>query len=113
MKTLFLVVILVLLTTLASAATLNWDTQSDATGFILYHHIVDDITIINELDVGNVNVYDLDILGLTKGVRYEFFLRAYNTTGISTDSNHIQWTYPVPPLIIKMASAPVNIMITP
>lgn len=96
----------------ANAAHLSWDAQIDADGFILYHCIVDDTTV-NELTLENINIYDLENLGLTEGVRYEFFLKAYNEAGISGESNHIQWMCPFDPIIIKMLGAPVNIMINP
>lgn len=115
MKSLFLTIIMILaLVISAGAAELTWDVQDDADGFILYHHVVGDTTDVKDLDVGDVNVYDLDALGLTKGVRYEFFLKAYNSEGNnSSDSDHIRWTCPLDPIIIEMAGAPVNITIKP
>lgn len=97
----------------AGAAELTWDAQGNTDGFILYHHEVGDTPVISEQDVGDVTDYDLDTLGLTKGIRYEFFLRAYNGAGTSPESDHTRWTYPLDPIIIEMAGAPVNITIKP
>lgn len=113
-RSVFLILIMVFaLATMAGAASLTWDEQDDADGFILYHHEVGDTPVINEQDVGDVTAYDLDTLGLTKGTRYEFFLRAYNVAGTSPESDHIRWTYPLDPIIIETAGAPVNITINP
>jgi hypothetical protein len=113
-RSVFLTLIMILAFVISAGATeLTWDAQDDADGFILYHHLSGDISDIKDLDVGDVNIYDLDTLGLTKGVRYEFFLRAYNVAGTSSESDHIRWTYPLDPIIIEMAGAPVNITIKP
>ena len=114
MKKLLLIIIMILaLAISAGAAELVWDAQSHTDGFILFHHVVEDTTDIKEQDVGDVSVYDLETLDLIKGVRYEFFLRAYNAAGPSSDSDHIRWTYPLDPIIIEMLGAPINITIKP
>lgn len=95
------------------ADSLTWDNQDNTDGFVLYHHTAADPTVVSDLDIGDVNSYDLDTLGLNKGVRYGFFLRAYNSAGSSPESDHIMWTYPFDPIIIETAVAPTNIAITP
>lgn len=100
------------LTASADAWTLNWDTQTGVDGFTLYYNTVENGET-SEIDVGDVNSYDLDSLGLIKGTRYEFWLTAYNATGHSAESDHLRWTYPKDPIIIETMGAPVNILIRP
>lgn len=110
-KILIAIILSLLLAASANAWTLSWDTQAGVDGFTLYYNTVDGDT--SEIDVGNVNTYDLDSLGLTIGTRYEFWLTAYNVVGHSAESDHLKWTYPKDPIVIEMMGAPVSIIIRP
>jgi hypothetical protein len=112
----FVVVIFIILFLMASVANawhLSWGVQPEADGFTLYHNDVLLPGNVATTDVGNVNKFDLETLGLTKGERYEMWLTAYSDAGISGDSDHIRWTYPTETIVIEMLGAPVQIIISP
>lgn len=108
----YMVLLIFALCVSVCASSLTWDEQNNTDGFVLYHYTAAAPTVVSDLDIGDVNSYDLDTLGLAKGVRYGFFLRAYNSAGNSPESDHIMWTYPLDPIIIETAGAPTNIAIS-
>ena len=115
MKKLFIAVTLIvfLMASVADAWHLSWGAQPEADGFTLYHNDVLLPADVTQTDVGNVNKFDLDMLGLTKGEKYEMWLTAHNEAGESGESDHLRWVYPKDTIIIEMLGAPVNILISP
>ena len=114
MKRLILCLALLLIASPAFAWKMQWQVTGQIEGSALFYQQVGTTNAI-EQDAGMAIEYDLDTLGLTPGVRYEFWLRAYTGTpkSYSGDSNHIRWTYPTAPTVIEMLGAPVNIIINP
>jgi len=107
MKTIFLIVILMLVSIPSAFAwSLAWDDSVGATGYKIYYHELDNPGVVTEIDVGNVTIFSLDNEELTKGIRYEFWCTAYNATDESSHSNHLRWTYPKDPVIIETLEAP-------
>ncbi len=114
MKKLTLLLFMTLfITSTANAWELTWAAPTTVVGgYLLYYGIVGEPAV--ETDIGKAGTsYDLDQLQLVVGERYEFFLKAYNDAGPSSESDHLRWTYPKPPIIIEMADAPINILIRP
>lgn len=114
-KTLSLAIVMVLLLVVSAGAyTLSWTGSVGATGYRVYYHAMDDPTDVGMVDTGSDLTYDLDTAGLSWGVRYEFWVIAYNDTGDSPESDHLRWTTPPSePHIIEMMGAPVSITILP
>jgi hypothetical protein len=93
---------------------LTWDAIPNADGVVVYYKELSDATY-QQMDVGNVTACTLDTMGLTQGVRYEFYLQAYSgdPRSYSGESDHIRWTYPSDPIVIEMLGRPVQITINP
>ncbi|HPP87824.1 MAG TPA: right-handed parallel beta-helix repeat-containing protein, partial [bacterium] len=77
-----------------SSITANWSASSGATGYYLDVSTASDfssfVTGYNNLNVGNVTTYN--ITGLTPYTTYYYRVRAYNTSGTSSNSNTISDT---------------------
>jgi len=105
--------LILLLSTSVNAATLLWDSSDcgeTLEGILLYYGVVGEAP--TEKDVGNVTSFDLDGLDFKIGVRYEFFLKAYDNLGQkSPESDHLRWSCTAPPKIIEMCGAPITILI--
>jgi len=88
-----LVLMLVLITSLASAATLKFDASTgDVTGYIVYY--TDGAETWSQ-DIGNITETNMSIFGLDPGTEYTFHVTAYNALGESGPSNTATYTRPV------------------
>ena len=95
----------------SSGFNANWNAVAGAAGYKLDVATDADFTTfatgLQNLDVNNVNTYT--ITGLTGGVTYYYRLRAYNTSGISGNSNTITVaTLPVSPVATTATSISVS-----
>ena len=90
----------------AQAATLQWD-HAGADGFIMYY--TDQTNNYNYNVVGDVREVDLDILQVTPGVEYTYYVTAYNSSGESGPSNTVTHTVGVfsPPVNVLPVASPV------
>ena len=116
MKKLLLTIAIVLLATPCMAWTLSWDSAGAGIAGYEVTYGPSPLSGGTANDVGVATSIDLDSLGLAVGTRYEFYVRAYDSAtphNFSTESDHIRWTYPEPPVVIEMMGAPVNITINP
>ena len=95
MKTL-LISILVLLSSIASAADLRWDASDRATGYNVYFNDDGSETYpYNHNVVGATEVLDIEnTLNLQPGQTYHFVVTAYNDAGESDFSNTASWDVP-------------------
>lgn len=70
MKKLYFATMMVLclfFASLVGAHSLSWDEQAGIDGFKVYYNSLDLPGDVTDVDVGNVTVFDLDDIGLTKG----------------------------------------------
>lgn len=115
MKKFFVAVIifsLFFMVSTASAWHMTWTASTgDVDGYLLSYGVIG--AAVTEINVGDVTTYDLEPLSLTIGEQYEFFLKAYNASGNSGESDHLRWTVINNPIIIEMAGQPLNIIINP
>lgn len=112
MKSLILAILLSLFfAATAFAWALSWDVSEGATGYKVFYNVVEPPGEVAAVDVGNTTEHPL--VGLEVGVRYEFWCTAYNSTGESTKSDSLRWTYPREPIVVEMLDAPVHITINP
>ena len=109
-KTLLTILFILAIAFTANAWTLNQDASTGADGYSFYWKALD-AADYTEIDVGMELVYDLGILNLVEGTRYEFFVTARSNGSESDESDHIRWTMPSPPLIIEMPKAPQQVII--
>ena len=114
MKKLITILVIVFCSTIAYAWDLQWNPVANADGVVVYYKELSDATF-QQVDVGNVTLCNLDSMGRTQGVRYEFYLQAYtgDPRSYSGDSDHIRWTYPTDPVVVEMMDRPVQIIINP
>lgn len=111
MKRLFLVLLATLfLTTTASAWTLRWDAVTGVDGYKLFWKGLS-ATTFTEVDAGMTATYDLDLLELAVGSRYEFYIIAHSKGSVSAESDHLRWTVPVEPVIIELPDTPERLII--
>jgi len=98
------------MTMTANAWTLNWDAATGANGYNFYWKVLTD-TDYTVVDVGTAIGYDLDVLSLVAGTRYEFYVTARSNGSVSDESDHIRWTMPSPPVIVEIPEAPKQLII--
>ena len=116
MKKLYLVLVLLFslgMVTSAYAWELSWNASVRADGYTLHYCRVDTPTDVIAIDVANVTTYELDRTLFPQGVRFEFWVTAYNLGGNSPQSDHLRWTYPDDPIIVESLGRAVNIIINP
>ena len=111
MKKLLIAIAIVLLASPCFAWTLSWDAATGADGYRVSYFPAG-TTPPTTIDTTATSV-DLDTLGLSTGVRYEFYVQGSKSGSLSGESDHIRWTYPIPPTTIEMMGQPVNIVINP
>ena len=87
-KLLMAVAIVLMFTGTAFAESLSW-THDGADGFVIYYTDGTNDYIYN---VGNVTTCDVDLLNLTPGVEYTFYVTAWNSKGESGPSNTVTYT---------------------
>lgn len=115
MKLLKVLIAFILLATSAMASdwTLVWDASTGATGYEVSYKPVA-ATVYAVIDTGAATQLAMPAV-LTKGTRYEFFVRAYTGTGAtksySGESDHLRWTYPKDPIVVEMPAQPQQIII--
>jgi hypothetical protein len=107
MKKLILAILLTVFfatTAFAAGPELQWEVASgNPDGFILSHKELTATSYIETtITSGTVREYQLDQLGLTPGVRYEFYLRATLGGSESAPSDIIRYTMPMPQQIIEI-----------
>jgi hypothetical protein len=111
MKRIFTIAIVLLFASTAMAWELQWDASTGAAGYeVAYKTLV--ATTPTKVDVGNVTKWAVPDT-LTKGTRYEFWVRAYagNPKSFSGDSDHLRWTYPLDVQTIEIPAAPGRLVI--
>ena len=101
MKKLFLILAILFCAACANAWTISWDALDNADGYYLNYGLVNDQVFTN-LDMGSQTSQNIDDLGLTRGERYEFFVKAHAGGNSFGESDHLRWTYPSQPVIIDL-----------
>jgi len=93
---------LLLITTPCFAWKLSWDALPGATEYHI-EYSVSPLISPTEL-IATSTSYDLDILGLNPGTRYEFAVKACvgSPPSCYAESDHIRWTMPSTPIIVEM-----------
>ena len=89
--------------TLATAATLVWDSSSGTVDGHKVHYGTSASNPSKSVDVGNATQYDIDKLPLAENTQYFFAVSAYNTAGESNPCPPVAYTPadttpPSPPL---------------
>ncbi len=76
----------------AAAATISWAPSTGETnGYYLYYG-TSAYSAIKKINVGNKTQYNLDVISLTSGKKYYFWVTAYNTAGESSPTQAIPYT---------------------
>lgn len=89
MKKLFITLLLILISAYGQAASLKWDSITEALGYIIYYT---DGTNQYHKNVGNVTIYPLETdLNLQPGVEYTFYVTCYDGVRESSPSNTVNW----------------------
>ena len=91
-----LAIMLMASTALWAGASFQWDANpasDNVIGYILYYQNAGTQEVYN-VNVGNVTTCTDDGLNLTPGHSYDFWLKAYNASEISGESNHVQYDEP-------------------
>ena len=110
MKKLIIVLLAILFATTASAWTIRWDAVTGVDGYKLFWKDLS-ATTFAEIDAGTATEYDLDVLGLTVGTRYEFYLTAHSQGSTSAESDHLRWTVPIDPIVVELPDSPQRLVI--
>lgn len=89
--------------TLASAATLVWNSSSGTVDGYKVHYGTSSSNPSNSVDVGDTTQYSLESLPLSENTQYFFCISAYNTAGESAPCSPVAFTPadttpPVPPV---------------
>lgn len=78
----------ILASTIQAGEVFTWNGSPGATAYVIYNSDRD--TIKHNITSGTE--YSVSDMNLAPGVPYDVWVRAYNTAGISGDSNHVEHT---------------------